>query len=60
MYLTAEVDDVDSIYNKLKKAGIDITIDIRNEPLGDRHFAIQDSHSIKVDIVKHSPPPEKQ
>ena len=59
MYLTIEVDDVDSIYNDLKKKGVPIKIDIRNEPWGDRHFAIEDPNGIGIDIVKYSPPQEK-
>lgn len=55
MYLTIEVDDVDKIYNALKKKGVEIKIDIRNEPWGDRHFAIEDPNGIGIDIVKYSP-----
>jgi catechol 2,3-dioxygenase-like lactoylglutathione lyase family enzyme len=59
MYLTIEVDDVDSLYNELKKKGVPIKIDIRNEPWGDRHFAIEDPNGIGIDIVKYSPPEGK-
>jgi catechol 2,3-dioxygenase-like lactoylglutathione lyase family enzyme len=55
MYLTIEVDDVDKIYNEIKSKDIEIKIDIRNEPWGDRHFAIQDPNGIGIDIVKYSP-----
>lgn len=55
MYLTIESDDVDKAYNDLKKKGVEIKIDIRNEPWGDRHFAIQDPNGIGIDIVKYSP-----
>lgn len=55
MYLTIEVDDVDKIYKKLKKNGLPITIEIRDEPWGDRHFAIQDPNGISIDIVKYTP-----
>lgn len=58
MYLTIEVEDVDKIYRELKKKGIAIRIDIRDEPWGDRHFAIQDPNGIGIDIVKYSPPAE--
>ncbi len=51
MYLTIEVEDVDKIYNDLKDREIDIKIDIRDEPWGDRHFAIQDPNGIGIDIV---------
>jgi len=55
MYLTIEVEDVDKMYNELKKKGVEIKIDIRNEPWGDRHFAIQDPNGIGIDIVHYSP-----
>lgn len=55
MYLTIEVDDVDKVYSDMKKKAIEIKIDIRNEPWGDRHFAIQDPNGIGIDIVKYSP-----
>ena len=55
VYLTIEVDDVDKVYNDLQNKGIEIKIDIRDEPWGDRHFAIQDPNGIGIDIVKYSP-----
>lgn len=55
VYLTIEVDDVDKIYKDIKKKGIVIKIDIRNEPWGDRHFAIEDPNGVAVDIVTYSP-----
>lgn len=56
MYLTIEVDDVETVYRDLKNKGVEITIDIRDEPWGDRHFAIKDPNGIAIDIVKYSPP----
>lgn len=55
MYLTIELEDVDSLYLTLKKQGIDIKIDIRDEPWGDRHFAIEDPNGIGIDLVKYAP-----
>lgn len=54
MYITIEVDDVDQLYKELKAKAVEIKIDIRNEPWGDRHFAIQDPNGIGIDIVKYS------
>ncbi len=56
MYLTIEVDDVDKLYAELKKKGVEIKIEIRDEAWGDRHFAIQDPNGIGIDIVKYLPP----
>lgn len=58
MYLTIEVDDVDTIYNDLKNKGVEIKVDLRGEPWGERHFAIEDPNGIGIDIVKYSPPQE--
>ena len=59
MYLTIEVDEVDGIYEDLKKKGVPIKIDIRNEPWGDRHFAMEDPNGIGIDIVTYAPPQGK-
>ncbi len=56
VYLTFEVDDVDAVYHILKNKEVEIKIELRDEPWGDRHFAIEDSNGIGIDIVKYSPP----
>ncbi|GGE95851.1 Glyoxalase/Bleomycin resistance protein/Dioxygenase superfamily protein [Chishuiella changwenlii] len=54
MYLTIEVDNVDNLYKEIKEKNIDIKIELRDEPWGDRHFAIQDPNGIGIDIVTYS------
>jgi catechol 2,3-dioxygenase-like lactoylglutathione lyase family enzyme len=56
VYLTIEVEKVDEWYQQLKKKGIDIKIDLRSEPWGDRHFAIQDPNGVGIDIVTYTQP----
>ncbi len=56
MYLTIEVDDVDKIYTEIKKKGVKVEIDIRNESWGDRHFAIVDPNGIGIDLVTYTKP----
>lgn len=56
VYLTIEVEDVDALYTALKKKKVAMEIEIRDEPWGDRHFAIKDPNGIGIDIVKYSPP----
>lgn len=56
MYLTIEMDEVDSLYQELKAKGVEIKVDIRDEPWGDRHFAIQDPNGIGIDIVRYTQP----
>lgn len=55
LFLTIEVEDVDTLYDELKNKGVEIKVDIRDEPWGDRHFAIEDPNGIGIDIVKYSP-----
>lgn len=54
MYLTIEVEDVDTMYHKMLQDKIPVKIAIRDEPWGDRHFAIEDPNGIGIDIVKYS------
>ena len=56
VFLTIEVEEVDQWYDQLKEKGATIVIDIRDEPWGDRHFAIQDPNGIGIDIVKYTAP----
>lgn len=57
LYITVEVPDVDHTYDRIKASGTPIAIDLRDEPWGDRHFAIVDPNGIGVDLVTHTPPP---
>ena len=56
VYLTIEVENVDDYYHKLKEQDVPIAIDLREEPWGDRHFAIIDPNGIGIDIVTYSAP----
>lgn len=58
IYLTIEVDEVDSLYHEIKKKGVEIKVDLRDEPWGDRHFSIEDPNGIGIDIVEYSAPEE--
>jgi len=58
IYLTIEVEDVDSIYESIKAKAVDIVVDIRDEPWGDRHFSIVDPNGVSIDIVKYTAPEE--
>lgn len=55
VYLTIEVEDVDKFYRELKAKNIEIKIELRDEPWGDRHFAIQDPNGIGIDMVEYAP-----
>ena len=56
VYLTIEVENVDEYYHKLKEQGVPIAIELREEPWGDRHFAIIDPNGIGIDIVTYCAP----
>jgi len=56
VYLTIEVENVDEMYKTLKEKGVKIEIDLRDEPWGDRHFAIVDPNGIGIDLVTYSKP----
>lgn len=56
VYLTIEVEDVDELYADLKAKGVSIEVELRNEPWGDRHFAIKDPNGIGIDFVRYTAP----
>lgn len=58
IYLTIEVEKVDEAYKRLNAKGIPMEIEIRDEPWGDRHFAIKDPNGIGIDIVTYTKPEE--
>ena len=58
VFLTIEVDDVDAMYKDLKSKEVEIKIELKDEPWGDRHFAIEDPNGIGIDVVKYSAPEE--
>ncbi len=57
-YLTIEVEDADAVYEDLKAKEVDISIELRDEPWGDRHFAIKDPNGVAIDIVEYHQPEE--
>lgn len=58
VFLTIELDDVDSIYESVKGKDVKILVDIKDEPWGDRHFTIQDPNGVNIDIVRYTAPVE--
>ena len=59
VFITVEIPDVDAEYKRIQALGISIEIQIRDEPWGDRHFAIVDPNGIGVDFVTYTIQPEK-
>ena len=59
VFLTLEVPDVDTEYQRIKNIGIPIEISLLNEPWGDRHFSIVDPNGIGIDFVTYTSPFDK-
>jgi uncharacterized glyoxalase superfamily protein PhnB len=55
-FLTVEVPDVDAEYRRIRNLGVPIEVELRDEPWGERHFAVVDPNGIGVDIVTYTPP----
>lgn len=47
---TIEVDDAKYELEKLQNQGVKIELDLRDEPWGERHFAIKDPNGIPINI----------
>lgn len=56
LYLTIEVDDVDQLYQQIKSKNVQIAVELRDEPWGDRHFAIVDPNGVAIDLVTYTAP----
>ena len=54
VYLTVEVENVDTEYKRIKALNIPIEVELRNEDWGDRHFAIKDPNGVGIDIVTYT------
>jgi len=60
MYLTIEMEDVDALYAELQAKGVEIAFEMRDEPWGDRHFAVKDPNGIGIDFVRYTAPEENE
>ncbi|GKX32390.1 MAG: glyoxalase [Rhizobiaceae bacterium MnEN-MB40S] len=56
LLLNFEVDDVDAVYARMKADGLEMLLDLRDEPFGQRHFITQDPNGVLIDIIKPIPP----
>ena len=57
LILNFEVDHVDEEYERLiKKAGLPLHLDIRDEPFGQRHFITADPNGVLIDVITIIPP----
>jgi len=56
LLLNFEVDDVDTVYDRVRQAGLPILLAIRDEAFGQRHFITADPNGVLIDIIKPIPP----
>ncbi len=56
LLLNFEVEDVDTLHDRLQAAGLPILLAIRDEDFGQRHFITSDPNGVLIDIIKPIPP----
>ncbi|WP_422365429.1 VOC family protein [Pelagibius sp.] len=56
LFLGLEVDEVDRVHDDLLRRGFEIEVSLRDEPWGQRHFAIQDPNGIVLDFYAMTEP----
>lgn len=56
LILNFEVKDADSIYERVKSAGLPILLTLRDEAFGQRHFITEDPNGVMIDVIKPIPP----
>jgi uncharacterized glyoxalase superfamily protein PhnB len=54
--LNVEVDDATDHYARLHDSGLPIRLALRDEPFGQRHFIVEVSGGILVDVIEEIPP----
>lgn len=55
-FLTIEVTDAGKLYNAFSNAGADFTYQLKDEPWGQRRFAIGDPNGLWIDVVQQTAP----
>lgn len=58
VFLTLQVSDAKAEYQKVKKAGLDIYYQLKDEGWGQRRFGLVDPNGLYVDIVEQITPQE--
>jgi uncharacterized glyoxalase superfamily protein PhnB len=55
MWIAVDVADAQAEYERIRKMGVPIEVELRDEPWGDRHFVVVDPNGIGVDVVQRLP-----
>ncbi|MEM7612915.1 MAG: VOC family protein [Pseudomonadota bacterium] len=56
LILNFEVEDVDSEFARMQKAGLPILKTLTDEAFGQRHFITHDPNGVLIDVIKLIPP----
>lgn len=59
VFYTLEVADAASEYDRLRNEGVQMALGLRDEPWGERHFAVTDPNDIPVNVSQLIPPSEE-
>ncbi len=52
VWLAVEVDDVGTEHQRIQALNVSLAVELRDEPWGDRHFAVTDPNGVSVDVVQ--------
>ena len=55
LIINLEVEEVDSIFERFRDAGLPIHLELRSEPFGQRHFITSDPNGVLIDVIKVIP-----
>ena len=55
LLLNFETEEVDAEYERLRAAGLEMVVELRDEPFGQRHFIVADPDGNLVDVIKPIP-----
>jgi len=58
LILNFEVEDVDAVFDRIAKSGLQIVLPIKDEEFGQRHFITCDPNGVLIDVIKPIPPSE--
>jgi uncharacterized glyoxalase superfamily protein PhnB len=56
LLINFEVEDVDTVHDRLAAAGLPILQPLRDEAFGQRHFITADPNGVLIDVIRPIPP----
>ncbi len=56
--LSLEVDDAEAACHEARQSRLDVVLELRDEPWGQRHFIVRDPAGFHIDVVQHLETPD--